>query len=392
ATAIRYFEKALELTPPEFTGNAIVGLTSLGQARLAKGDRVAALQATTQASELHRANGFPKLDAVSSQDIWWVHSTALKANHKPKEAREALEMAYRFLLEGIANLHDAGLRRNYLNKVAGNRDIIQAWLKEGKKRKLSADRLTAHLAGESNLREPFQRLVDIGVRLNTLHATSELHEFIIEEATELSGAERVLLLLESETGLELAGAIVPRGEDAEALLPAIKENLAHVRRTRAANLVYTPESGEPLAQRSRFCAPLIAQNRVLGYLYADVDGPFGRLVESDCDLLAMFAGQAAVALDNAQWSEGLEHKVAERTAELNDRVGELAILNSVGEAMAKTLDVKTVTRIVGDRVRDIFNADVVSIKLLDPQSKLIHDFYTHDKGEGGYVEYLEPFP
>nr|MDQ3004335.1 hypothetical protein [Chloroflexota bacterium] len=73
-------------------------------------------------------------------------------------------------------------------------------------------------------------------------------------------------------------------------------------------------------------------------------------------------------------------------AQLAQREDELAILNSVGEAMAKTLDVKTVTKIVGDKVRDIFNADV-SIKLLDQQTKLIHSAYEFDKGEGGYVYY-----
>jgi len=73
------------------------------------------------------------------------------------------------------------------------------------------------------------------------------------------------------------------------------------------------------------------------------------------------------------------------------RTNELAILNSVGEAMAKTLDVKTVTKIVGDKVRDIFDADV-SIKLLDLQTQLIHTAYEYDRGEGGYVDWFEPFP
>jgi hypothetical protein len=43
----------------------------------------------------------------------------------------------------------------------------------------------------------------------------------------------------------------------------------------------------------------------------------------------------------------------EQLAQRND---ELAILNSVGEAMAKTLDVKTVAKIVGDKLREIFHA------------------------------------
>ena len=117
----------------------------------------------------------------------------------------------------------------------------------------------------------------------------------------------------------------------------------------------------------------------------------GNLGETDRDMLGMLAGQAAVALDNARWADGLEQQVAERTAELNARVDELAILNSVGEAMAQTLDVETVTRIVGDKVRDIFQAEVATIVLLDAQTKLLHTIYTYDVGEGGYMDaYIFP--
>ena len=68
------------------------------------------------------------------------------------------------------------------------------------------------------------------------------------------------------------------------------------------------------------------------------------------------------------------------------RVDELAILNSVGEAMAKTLDVKTVTRIVGDKVRDIFKAEATEILLLDPATNLIHVPYSY------YQDYQEIDP
>ena len=61
--------------------------------------------------------------------------------------------------------------------------------------------------------------------------------------------------------------------------------------------------------------------------------------------------------------------------ETRQRNAELAILNSVGEAMAKTLDVKTMTRIVGDKVREIFRAEIVDIQLFDVQTKLIHSAY-----------------
>ena len=88
-------------------------------------------------------------------------------------------------------------------------------------------------------------------------------------------------------------------------------------------------------------------------------------------MLGMLANQAAVALDNAGLLEELEVKVQERTEQLNARVDELAILNSVGEAMAKTMDVKTVTKIVGDKVQNIFSAKSVTIRLYDPATNLI---------------------
>jgi PAS domain S-box-containing protein len=74
------------------------------------------------------------------------------------------------------------------------------------------------------------------------------------------------------------------------------------------------------------------------------------------------------------------------------RNAELAILNSIGAAVAKTLNVRDVTRNVGDRLREIFNAESVIIMLFDQQTNLIHIYYEYDRNEGGYLENLEPFP
>ncbi len=65
------------------------------------------------------------------RDTWWRHSQALLANKQATAAREALEMAYRFMLKGIAGLSDEGLRRNYLNKIEAHREIV-ARLAEGR--------------------------------------------------------------------------------------------------------------------------------------------------------------------------------------------------------------------------------------------------------------------
>ena len=331
--------------------------------------------------------------------VWWRHSQALQANGEVAAAREALEMAYQFMLKGIAGLSDEGLRRNYLNKIEEHREIVGAWIKDARKRRLSPQRSTAHLAGEANLREPFERLVDTGLRLNELRSAAELHEFLIDEATELSGAERVLLVLETPEGLQLAGSLVPRGEDPQSLLGDITPALLAARRARAVSLTYDPQAASELDQRSRIIAPLIAQRQLLGYLYVDIDGAFGRLRESDRDLLGMLASQAAVALDNAQWSQGLERKVEERTSELTasnanleQRNAELAIINSIQQGLAAELDFQAIVDLVGDKLREVFDTPDLGIRWYDEKANLAHYLYEYEHGKRLTVAPRPPIP
>jgi hypothetical protein len=60
--------------------------------------------------------------------------------------------------------------------------------------------------------------------------------------------------------------------------------------------------------------------------------------------------------------------------------------------MSKTLDIQTMTHTVGDRIREIFNANSVEIMLLDSDTNYIHVAYEYDASEGGYIDYVEPFP
>ena len=154
------------------------------------------------------------------------------------------------------------------------------------------------------------------MHLNELRGSEELQEFLIDEVTELSGAERVLRVPETSGEFRIAGALVPKGEDTQVLLHAITPWLDEARRTRAVRLRHGADGADAVDQRSCLVAPLVAQNRLLGFLYADIEGAFGRFHDTDRDLMAMLAAQAAVALDNVHWAEGLERKVEERTAEL----------------------------------------------------------------------------
>src|SRR6185436_6136216 len=222
----------------------------------------------------------------------------------------------------------------------------------------------------------------------------EIQTFLVEEATELSGGERVMLILEKNGTREVMESILPlpsyqsgkgyeAAEDPQRVLRGIGKYLDRARLTRTVQLIGGKGSGDKVSNPrtlSLTLCPIIAQNQILGYLYVDMDSLYGIFDETDRDMLGMLANQSAVALDNAQWAQGLEQKVEERTEELNHRVDELAILNSVGEAMAKTLDVKTVTRIVGDKVQSIFAAEIVSIRLYDRATNLIQRAYDYERG------------
>ena len=325
--AEKVLRATLERKRPGLDSDETAGWLALARAFLAQGRPEDALRVSERVAKQHRGQGYGRATQGRSQEIWWRHAQALAANGRDEEAWEALRQAHELLLDAVRNVHDEGLRRSFLNKVEVNREIVRAWLRESEARGLPPGERLAHLGIESILSEPFKRLVDSGTRLNELRSVAALHEFLIEEVAELSGAERVLLVLVDgdgkrgdDEGLRIAGALVPKSEShpegVTALLQAITPWLEEARRTRLLSLRHGPHGAEPVAQRSCLVAPLIARNALIGFLYADIEGAFGRFGDADRDLLAMLASQAAVALDNAHWAEGLEVKVAERTAEL----------------------------------------------------------------------------
>ena len=363
--AIHHYTNALNLARTNKFYRENEMLTELGKVYLAQGDFAKALASTTEAVKIHQAASYAKPDNSScpNQRIWWLHVQALHANRKTVEMRATLERAYDFLLEGIENVPDTGLRRNYLNKVACNRDLLQFWLSEGKKQKLSKERLYAYLNIESNTREPFTRLTDTSQRLNLLKKISEIQTFLVEEATELSGAERVMLILEAGKHLKVAESILPIGEEADKVLPSIKKHLASARLTQTVQLILPKKQG-----LNRVIAPLIAQNQVIGYLYADMDSIYGLFDDTDRDMLGMLANQAAVALDNAGLVTGLEQKVQERTSQLQESVErnqrllkETRTISEIGREISSSLETKTVLENIVVYAKDLLNAELSAL-------------------------------
>ncbi len=82
----------------------------------------------------------------------------------------------------------------------------------------------------------------------------------------------------------------------------------------------------------------------------------------------------------------LEKAIKERTAELSDRVNELAVINNVQEGLVSKLDMQSIYDLVGDKIRDAFDAQVVLIGSFDESTGLEHFNYTIENGKRYYPD------
>jgi len=260
---------------------------------------------------------------------------------------------------------------------------------------MNAERTNA----KNHARPSTERLMSSALRLSSQRSEGQLCRALVKEANALLRARRVLLVLHSDAARQIAASRVPPGESAEALLHAIAPWLDDARRTRSSRLRVGPDGAPAVEQRSCLVAPLVTQDRLLGCVYADVEGAFGRFNEADRDLLAMLAAQTAVALDKLRFASGLKAQVAERTEELRaaraqaeQRAGELALINDIQQGVADKLDFQAIVDVVGDRLRALFASDDIAINWFDETTGLIHMLYVLERGQRIRIAPFAPDP
>ena len=87
----------------------------------------------------------------------------------------------------------------------------------------------------------------------------------------------------------------------------------------------------------------------------------------------------------------LEKIVADRTVQLSQRVEELAVINSVQEGLVREMDMQGIYELVGEKMREIFKAQVIDIFTYDKNTNLIMDHYSYEKGDRTLVGPREPY-
>ena len=121
--------------------------------------------------------------------------------------------------------------------------------------------------------------------------------------------------------------------------------------------------------------PITGADRVIGVLGLEAVEA-NAFSEADERLLGTLAASMGVALENAR----LFDETKRLLEETNDRAAELALINEVQRGLAERLDIQAMYDLVGDKIQEIFDAQVVDIGIFDDEAGLIRFPYTIERG------------
>jgi GAF domain-containing protein/CheY-like chemotaxis protein len=134
-------------------------------------------------------------------------------------------------------------------------------------------------------------------------------------------------------------------------------------------------SGEPA--RSTLWAPLVIGDEARGVISLQNLDRENAFSESDVRLLTTLAGSLSVALENAR----LFDETKRLLTEADERAAELALINSVQQGLAQNLDMQAMYDLVGDKIQEIFDAQVVDISTFDAGAGLLRWHYSIERGK-----------
>lgn len=186
------------------------------------------------------------------------------------------------------------------------------------------DNISKQVERHEDERKDLQALADIGRIVNSSLELNDVLRIVMDTIIRLTDAERGFLMLKDDSG-ELTIRIARNWEQ-----ESIDSSEFAISRTvinRVANenkpIVTTNAQEDPrfggqasiiaYNLRSILCVPLKVKDELTGVIYADNRIRSGIFTESERDLLAGFANQAAVAIENAQLFESVRRTLAEVT-------------------------------------------------------------------------------
>ena len=127
--------------------------------------------------------------------------------------------------------------------------------------------------------------------------------------------------------------------------------------------------------------PIVGGEQVIGVITLESPEE-NAFPESSVRLLTTLASNLGVALQNARLFEETRRLLEET----QQRSAELSVISSVSQGLVSQLDFQAIIDLVGDKMREIFGARDLSIRLYDPETDMLSWPYIIDGGDACRVD------
>jgi GAF domain-containing protein len=134
--------------------------------------------------------------------------------------------------------------------------------------------------------------------------------------------------------------------------------------------------------KSAVFVPMISGGKVNGMISLQNLDHENAFSDSDVNLLTTLANSMSVALESAR----LFDETTRLLKETEQQKAELGVINSVQEGLAKELDMQAIYDLVGNRIQELFDAQVLAICTFEHEEGMEKFQYMVEKGERFYPE------
>lgn len=221
------------------------------------------------------------------------------------------------------------------------------------------------LKGAAREKRALERLMETSAAVLSGRSLEEVLQAILQ-AVQATGFDRVRLYLRSEDGETMVGR-AHVGMDADFVgrrLPIAEDPYVQALLENPRPRVFEREDGKPVPFEQELakeevdqwtCVPLLLHGELIGKLSADNKFSGRPIVEEELSPVALFASQAAAAIEMAQLVDKQRHDLEK-----------LAYLYEQAAALGKGLDLKSSLEVLIDTLRETFRLDTCTVGLLNP--------------------------
>jgi len=224
----------------------------------------------------------------------------------------------------------------------------------------------------------------------------EIYDLVGDRTRDLFDAQAVIIAtLDKENAVENFKYTIEHGERFYPNPRAFDKLRLHLIQTRQKIVINTSEEafdwfGKNVLPGTKYMksgvfVPLVIADKITGYVSLQNLDKEHAFTEDNIRLLETLAHSMGVALENAR----LFDDTSRLLKETEQGKAELAVINSVQEGLVREMDLQGIYNMVGNRIRELFNAQVVSIATFDHVNKMEHFNYYIEKGE---ISFPQPRP